>query len=63
MKSFSKGTPVKVGRATNIPVRYRGRIATVVGRQKKGTGFQYLVDFGPRRAEPLAVATRFLSSV
>ncbi len=52
MKSFSNQDTVQVGHAKRIPLRYQGRMGTVVGRE----GTRYLVDFGARRATPLAIA-------
>lgn len=60
MKKFRTGDFVRVD-ATNIPVRYQGRIGEVVGRVKVGRGFHYLIDFSPRRLNPLQVSPRFLT--
>lgn len=62
-KRFSTNDTVRVGSSVRIPVRYRGRTATVVGRKGKGTGLRYLVSFGTRRAEPLAVAPSQLTFI
>lgn len=54
-KTFRTGDTVKVGFGGRIPVRYQGRTATVVGREKSGRGFRYLVSFGARRLAPLSL--------
>ncbi len=54
-KKFTNGDTVVVGFDVRIPVRYQGRTATVVGKQKTGKGFRYLVGFGDRRVSPLAI--------
>lgn len=57
------GTFVRVGEYTSVPVRYRNRVGVVVGRKKIGTRFNYLVDFGARRAEPLPLPKRVFTVV
>ena len=61
MKTFRNSDIVKIGRAGNIPLRYQGRTAVVVGRERVGRGFRYLVNCGARRVAPLEVAARFLT--
>lgn len=55
-KTFRHGDLVFVGTAKSIPVRYQGRSATVVGKQKVGKSYKFLLDFGSRRATPLPVS-------
>jgi hypothetical protein len=62
-KNFRTNDRVRLSGATAIPVRYRGRLGTVVGRERVGNGFRFLVDLGTRRSTPLPVAGRFLTLV
>jgi len=61
MKQFKKNSSVRVGAVQSVPLRYQGRTGTVVGTETVGRGFRYLIDFGGRRANPLPVASRFLT--
>lgn len=60
-KTFRTGDTVVVGKSERIPVRYQGRTATVVGREKFGKSFRYLVSFGARRLTPLPVPSTKLA--
>jgi hypothetical protein len=56
------GSAVKASQSTTIPVRYRGRVGTVVRRVKRGKGFSFAVDF-PQKAEPLVLPASKLTVV
>lgn len=61
--TFRLGNTVKVGFDSEIPVRYQGRTATVVGRSRVGRGFRYSVSFGDRRVTPLSLSKTQLTLV
>jgi hypothetical protein len=60
--TIRKGTLVQVGRAHNIPLRYQGRTAEVLGATKTARGAKaFSLSFGDRRVEPLTVSARFVT--
>ena len=61
-KSIHEGDFVTLSRHASIPLRYRGRTATVVDmfRSKRG-GKRALVDFPGRRVNPLEIAANQLT--
>lgn len=63
MRTFRNGDWVTLSHAKQIPQRYRGRTAEVVGKEKFRDSVRYLVSFGSRRVEPLPVAARFLTAL
>jgi hypothetical protein len=52
-KTFKIGDVVTFS-TTARPVRYQGRKAVVVETEKVGTRTRYALDFGSRKATPLA---------
>ena len=62
MASITKGTAVRVGRGSGIPIRYQRRQGVVVGKRTTPAGFvKFAVGFPGRRAEPLYVAASRLT--
>ena len=60
--AFKTGSDVFVShKATAVADRYLGRRGTVVGTQKTGRGFRFLVSM-PQRTEPLLLAKTQLTS-
>lgn len=63
MARITEGSTVRVGTNRSIPVRYQGRNGVVVGKATSARGAkQLLVAFPGRRATPLAVSARFITS-
>lgn len=54
-RTFRRGDEVQLVRG-NYPVRYMGRFAPIVGSERVRGRRRFLLDFSPRREEPLAVA-------
>ena len=54
---------VIVGKNAPVPIRYRNRTAYVIGEKKIGNRTRLLLDFGPRRANPLDVAPSHVTRV
>lgn len=61
--TIRKGDFVRVGFDDSIPVRYQGRSALVVKREKAGRGFRYQVEFSNRRVNPLPVPASALTLI
>jgi hypothetical protein len=59
---LTQGTFVTVTHDAPVPMRYRGRTGRVAGTTPRGRGFQYLVTFPGRRANPLAIPRRFVEA-
>jgi len=55
MTRIARNTTVRLGHRSNIPLRYQGRTATVLGRVKAGRGFKFELDLGTRRVNPLTL--------
>lgn len=59
-RSFRRGDTVRIVKG-NYPVRYMGRAATVAGTEVARGHKRFLLDFSPRRENPLSVAASHLN--
>lgn len=59
-RTFRRGDQARIVRG-NYPVRYMGRTAEVVGTETVRGNRRFLLDFSPRREEPLSVASSHLA--
>jgi len=64
VKNIKEGSKVKMRKNPAVPVRYQGRSGWVVGKATTRKGAEkLLVEFYGRKATPLEVSPRFVTSL